>query len=211
MPHRPALPLAALLAGVALLASACSLADLPGPEREDRAAPPPHAHRAPHKPGPTWATTAPVRVVMNDRFRYRPSSIVVRAGRRVTFVVTNAGRLPHEFILGDRAAQLDHERQMRQAAPMADGPTHLPGDDPMDHDSMDHGSMDHGDHADAGAGALTVPPGESRRLTWTFHDPGIVLYGCHVLGHWAAGMRGTIVVLAPNRSLPLPALSALPR
>ena len=183
MPHRPALPLAALLAGVALLASACSLADLPGPEREDRVAPPPHAHR---KLGPTLATAAPVRVVMNDRFRYRPSSIVVRAGRRVTFSVTNAGKLPHEFILGDRATQLDHERQM-QAMP-ADG-EHM----------NDH------THGDA-AGGLTVPPGQTRRLTRTFQHPGVVLYGCHVLGHWAAGMRGRIVVLAPDQHLPLSAL-----
>jgi hypothetical protein len=28
-----------------------------------------------------------------------------------------------------------------------------------------------------------------------------VLYGCHVLGHWAAGMKGTIVVVAPDRPL----------
>jgi uncharacterized cupredoxin-like copper-binding protein len=72
---------------------------------------------------------------------------MVRAGRRVTFAVTNAGRLPHEF-------------------------------------------------------TLTVPPGETRHLTWTFDEPGLVLYGCHVLGHWAAGMRGTIVVLAPDRPPP---------
>jgi uncharacterized cupredoxin-like copper-binding protein len=194
MPHRrPALPCAALLAGVALLASACSVPDLPGPAREDRATPA-HAHRAASEPRPTWATGAPVRVVMNDHFRYRPSAIVVRAGRRVTFEVTNAGKLPHEFILGDRATQLDHERQMRQAAPTAGGHTH-------DHTS---GAMDHADHASgptdhAVGGALSVPPGRTRRLTWTFHDPGIVLYGCHVLGHWAAGMRGTIVVLAPDR------------
>jgi len=191
MPHRPALPLAALLAGVALLASACSLTDLPGPEGEDRAAPP-HAHRAPHKAGPTVATAAPVRVVMNDRFRYRPSSIVVRAGRRVTFAVTNAGKLPHEFILGDRATQLDHERQM-QAMP-ADG----------EHIHHSHGPADHA--TDGASGGLTVPPGQTRRLTWIFHDPGVVLYGCHVLGHWAAGMRGTIVVLAPDQRLSLSAL-----
>jgi uncharacterized cupredoxin-like copper-binding protein len=191
MPHRPALPLAALLAGVALLASACSLTDLPGPEGEHRAAPA-HAHRAPGKPGPTVATAAPVRVVMNDRFRYRPSSIVVRAGRRVTFAVTNAGKLPHEFILGDRATQLDHERQM-QAMP-ADG----------EHMHHSHGPTDHATGGESGG--LTVPPGQTRRLTWTFHDPGVVLYGCHVLGHWAAGMKGTIVVLAPDQRLPLSAL-----
>ena len=196
MPRRRALPLAALLAGVALLASACSLAGRHGQEHEDRAAPPAHAHRAPRKPGPTVATGTPVRVVMNDRFRYRPSSIVVRAGRRVTFAVTNVGKLPHEFILGDRATQLDHERQM-QGGPPAGGHGHTHG---------------HDGHAGPGTGgALTVPPGQTRRLTWTFEEPGIVLYGCHVLGHWAAGMKGTIVVLSPDRPLPLPARASLAR
>jgi uncharacterized cupredoxin-like copper-binding protein len=190
MPHRRhALPLAALLAGVALLAPACSLTRLPAPESDPP--PPARASRAARKPGPTWATGAPVRVVMNDHFRYRPSAIMVRAGRRVTFAVTNAGKLPHEFILGDRATQLAHERQMQEAAPTAGGHTHV---------------HSHTHAAHAASGALAVPPGETRRLTWTFHDPGIVLYGCHVLGHWAAGMRGTIVVLAPNRPEPVPAL-----
>jgi uncharacterized cupredoxin-like copper-binding protein len=196
MPRRRALPLAALLAGVGLLA-ACSLPGLTpraAPEgRGERAAPAASASRQPRRQGPTWATGAPVRVVMNDRFRYRPSAIMVRAGHRVTFEVTNTGKLPHEFILGDRASQLDHERQM-QAAPA--------GED-MDMHTHMHMHMD--------AGGLSVPPGQTRRLTWTFDEPGIVLYGCHVLGHWAAGMRGTIVVLARDRPLPLPAVSALHR
>jgi len=196
MPRRRALPLAALLAGVGLLA-ACSLPGLTpraAPEgRGERAAPAASASRQPRRQGPTWATGAPVRVVMNDRFRYRPSAIMVRAGHRVTFEVTNTGKLPHEFILGDRASQLDHERQM-QAAPA--------GED-MDMQTHMHMHMD--------AGGLSVPPGQTRRLTWTFDEPGIVLYGCHVLGHWAAGMRGTIVVLARDRPLPLPAVSALHR
>lgn len=180
MPHRRhALPLAALLAGVALLASACSLIRLPAPESDQP--PPARASRAARKPGPAWATGAPVRVVMNDHFRYRPSAIMVRAGRRVTFAVTNAGKLPHEFTLGDRATQLDHEREMR-LMPAMGGHVHT--------------------HGSAGGGTLTVPPGQTRRLSWTFDEPGLVLYGCHVLGHWAAGMRGTIVVLAPDRPLP---------
>jgi uncharacterized cupredoxin-like copper-binding protein len=199
MPRRRAFPLAALLAGVALLASACSLAGRHGQEHEDLAAPPAHAHRAPRKPGPTVATGTPVRVVMNDRFRYRPSSIIVRAGRRVTFTVTNVGKLPHEFILGDRATQLDHERQM-QAMPA--GGEHL--------HAQTHGPDDHA-MADTDGAGLTVPPGQTRRLTWTFHDPGVVLYGCHVLGHWAAGMRGTILVLSPDQRPPLPTLSAVHR
>ena len=182
MPRRRALPLAALLAGIALLA-ACSLPNLAAggrsPDRGDLAPPSTATTRtARRKPAPTWATDAPVKVVMNDRFRYRPAAIMVRAGRRVTFSVTNAGKLPHEFILGDRATQLDHERQMQAATT---GTGHV-------HDHATHGPP-------ATTGALTVPPGQTKRLTWTFDEPGVVLYGCHVLGHWAAGMKGTIVVV----------------
>jgi uncharacterized cupredoxin-like copper-binding protein len=177
MPRRPVLPLAALLAGVVLLASACSLPEPPVPSAE-----PAPASKATHRrAGPTWATGAPVRVVMNDRFRYRPDAIVVLAGRRITFAVTNAGKLSHEFTLGDRATQLAHERQMQD---MTSTGGHVHTHDPT------------------GGGTLTVPPGETRRLTWTFDEPGLVLYGCHVLGHWSAGMKGTIVVLAPDRPLP---------
>jgi uncharacterized cupredoxin-like copper-binding protein len=135
---------------------------------------------------------------MNDRFRYQPASIVVRAGRRVTFAVHNAGKLPHEFILGDRATQLGHERQM-QAAPPGTGHTH----------THSHTHDPAAASPSGSDGALTVPPGQTRRLTWTFDRPGIVLYGCHVLGHWAAGMKGTIVVLSPDRPTQLPARSAL--
>ena len=201
MPRR-ALPIAAVLAAGALLASACSIADPAGGGGEHdhhRQAPPPaqpHPAASPHRPGPTRASGAPVRVVMNDRFRYQPASIVVQAGRRVTFAVHNAGRLPHEFILGDRATQLDHERQMQDAS-AGTGHTHA------------H-MHDMAAASPGGAGALTVPPGATRRLTWTFDKPGIVLYGCHVLGHWAAGMKGTIVVLSADRSRPPPAVSPSP-
>jgi uncharacterized cupredoxin-like copper-binding protein len=188
MPCRRALPIAGLLAGVVLLATACSIADPTA-----RGAGHHHGHGAPPPASAARATGAPVRVVMNDRFRYQPASITVQAGHRVTFAVHNAGKLPHEFILGDRATQLDHERQM-QAAPSATGHTHS------------HAQLH--DPA-AGTGALTVPPGATRNLTWTFDKPGIVLYGCHVLGHWAAGMKGTIVVLSPDRPTQLPARSAL--
>jgi uncharacterized cupredoxin-like copper-binding protein len=200
MPRR-VLPIAALLAAAALLVSACSIADpaAGGGEHDHHHQAPPATllPASPHRPGPARTTAAPVRVVMNDNFRYQPASIVVRAGRRVTFAVHNAGRLPHEFILGDRATQLDHEHQMQSASP---GTGHT------------HAHMhDMAAASPGGTGALTVPPGATRRLTWTFDKPGVVLYGCHVLGHWAAGMRGTILVLSPDQRPPLPTLSAVHR
>lgn len=42
--------------------------------------------------------------------------------------------------------------------------------------------------------AALLDPGKSQSLTWTFAGPGQVLYGCHLPGHYEAGMFGTIDV-----------------
>jgi uncharacterized cupredoxin-like copper-binding protein len=42
--------------------------------------------------------------------------------------------------------------------------------------------------------AVAVGPGETAELTYTFHEAGELIMGCHVAGHYLAGMRGTIIV-----------------
>ncbi len=43
------------------------------------------------------------------------------------------------------------------------------------------------------ANAVEVGPGETKELTWTFTTAGTTLYGCHEPGHYASGMRGSII------------------
>ncbi|MCU1451485.1 MAG: hypothetical protein JWP02_3655 [Acidimicrobiales bacterium] len=45
-----------------------------------------------------------------------------------------------------------------------------------------------------GPGAVSVPAGSTGATTYTFPASGTVLYGCHLPGHWAYGMRGTVVI-----------------
>ena len=80
----------------------------------------------------------------------------VEAGTPVTFVVTNVGVIPHEFMLGDEDIQDEHEQEMLEMGGM-----------PMDHDH---------------ANAITVQPG------------GTILAGCHLPGHYSAGMMATITI-----------------
>jgi len=44
--------------------------------------------------------------------------------------------------------------------------------------------------------ALTIPPGETATLVYIFDKPGTLLYGCHITGHYTAGMKGTITIPA---------------
>jgi uncharacterized cupredoxin-like copper-binding protein len=93
--------------------------------------------------------------------------MTVPMGQAVTFVVTNAGQIAHEFALGDEDVQQEHEQEM----------LNMPG---MMHDEDF---------------AITVEPGKTKELVWTFDKPGTTLAGCHVPGHYPAGMKATIAVV----------------
>ena len=96
----------------------------------------------------------------------------LRAGRAdreargtVTFVVTNAGVAIHEFFVGTEAEQIDHAAEMAMTE--------------MSHDHRN---------------GISVAGGETRSLTMTFPEAGSQLVGCHEIGHYDAGMSGTLTV-----------------
>ena len=110
--------------------------------------------------------TRTVRVTMSDRMRFDPSRLTLKRGDTVTFVVHNAGKLMHEFVIGTRAALEEHAALMKK------------------HPDMEHDEpyMAH------------VAPGKSQRITWTFNQAGEFLAGCLVAGHWDAGMKADLHV-----------------
>lgn len=112
-----------------------------------------------------------VEIDATDSMDFQPSDIVVRTGEVVRFVVTNTGTLHHSFTLGSKSWHRDHEQQMQGLSP-EDIVTHMR--------SEPNGAV--------------VPPGETRTLTWKFLEPGVVEIGCHVPGHYPAGMKGKVDV-----------------
>jgi uncharacterized cupredoxin-like copper-binding protein len=106
-----------------------------------------------------------IRVDTTDALRFAPEQLTVRAGETIAFEIRNSGAVPHEFFIGTIDEQLEHEREMASGAPM---------------------------HAEPGQ--IDVPARQTVRLVYTFDQPGTLGYGCHVPGHYPAGMRGTITV-----------------
>jgi uncharacterized cupredoxin-like copper-binding protein len=126
----------------------------------------------------TTTTTAPraadpdaVQIKMGE-FSFAPGSVSVPVGMPVTFFVTNVGVVDHELVIGDSHAQDEAE------AAMGSGGGHAA-----------HGASGH--HGDD-VPSIYLRPGESGKLTATFAKNGELLIGCHVPGHWVAGMRGTL-------------------
>ena len=108
-----------------------------------------------------------IRVSMFDTFSYQPAEVSLEMGETIAFEVTNEGELAHEFVLGDRSFQDEDE----------DGMTDMGGDLPPDEPY-----------------ALSIQPGETETLAWTFGQAGEFEYACHVSGHYDAGMSGSISV-----------------
>jgi uncharacterized cupredoxin-like copper-binding protein len=58
--------------------------------------------------------------------RFQPSTFSFDSGTTVTFVVENADPIDHEFILGDRAVQIAHERGTEAYHPPRPGEMTVP-------------------------------------------------------------------------------------
>lgn len=118
--------------------------------------------------GTTSAGSGAVRTIdveMRD-IAYSPTSLDVRAGEKVRLRFKNTGQVVHDAFIGDAAAQDQHEKEMRGA---------------------------HGDHAMESEG-LSVKPGKTGELTYSFDTPGQILIGCHEPGHYTGGMKVTVNV-----------------
>lgn len=110
-----------------------------------------------------------IEVTVDNEFAFEPAEYEVATGEVVTFRISNTGDMEHEFVLGDEQAQ----QQMADEMAEDDG----------------HG------HSGEMSNAVTIHPGEEAELTWRFPDEATtVLVGCHVPGHYEAGMRGTVTV-----------------
>jgi Cu+-exporting ATPase len=107
-----------------------------------------------------------IKIETTDALRFIPAQVSVNAGDTVAFEITNSGVLPHEFFVGTPAEQQAHEAEMSGGSNMMDEPN-----------------------------AVAVPAGGTARLVYTFDQPGTLEYGCHVPGHYAGGMVGTITVI----------------
>jgi uncharacterized cupredoxin-like copper-binding protein len=115
-----------------------------------------------------WSNAGPTARTVNITIHFShfdASSIVVDPGETVRFVIHNEDPIAHEFIVGDRYVQLIHEI----------------GTEPS------HGAK---------PGEVSVPAETTAETTYTFPTtPGQYLqFACHLPGHYAYGMHGSIVV-----------------
>ena len=124
------------------------------------------------KPGGAKKVSRTVNITMSDSMSFSPASVSAKKGETIRFVLTNEGKLKHEMVLGTIAELKEH------AALMVKFP-----------------QMEHADPNQA-----SVEPGKTGELIWHFTKAGTFDFACLQAGHYEAGMRGQVVVVAGTAS-----------
>jgi uncharacterized cupredoxin-like copper-binding protein len=132
------------------------------------------------EPGLASMADRTIAVTMNDDMRFTPDSIAVKQGETIRFVVTNAGTIRHEMMVGTVEELQDHAQLMKAFPEMI--------------------------HEDSNA--VSVEPGKSGEFAWKFTNAGTFDFACLVPGHYEAGMKGSIAVASLDGSVP--AVSSAP-
>jgi uncharacterized cupredoxin-like copper-binding protein len=105
-----------------------------------------------------------------EGMHFIPDHIQVNAGELVAFVVTNPNNVAHELYIGTAADQAAHHAVHMAAS------------------SPDQALVPHDGYG------IFLEPHETGVVSYRFDTAGQILLGCHLPGHWEAGMVATVTV-----------------
>jgi len=148
-----------LTIGAALIATA--LLPLPANSHEQHA----HESYSAGEPGNPKQPSRTIEVEMSE-MAYTPSRIEVKRGEQIRFVIRNAGKEDHEFLLATTQENLKHAEAMKKNP-------HMEHDDPN---------------------GVRLAPAKSAEILWKFTHAGTFEYSCLIPDHRDYGMIGKILV-----------------
>ena len=126
------------------------------------------AHRQSYSAGDPGDSRKPARTVeiVMSEMAYEPSSIEVKRGEQIRFVIRNGGKEDHEFLLATTKENLEHAEMMKK------------------HPHMKHEEPN----------GVTLAPKKSTELLWKFSKAGTFEYSCLIPDHREYGMIGRVTV-----------------
>ena len=130
-----------------------------------------HGHSHDHGAPPVRAVVQSmkeVRIEVDDTMHFSPATWEGQAGEPIRIILVNKGKVDHELVIGSEKEIIAHAKEM--AKPANKGHHH--------------------------ANEISAKPGQQAELVWTFKQPGQYAMACFEPGHYEAGMKGVINVVA---------------
>jgi len=133
---------------------------------------PGHSHRSfgAGAPGDPKKPARTVEVVMKEtedgKMLFVPDRVEAKRGEQVRFVLKNAGKVDHEFLLDTPERNAKHKVEMRK-------------NPDMEHDDPN---------------GKRLAPGGTGEIVWRFSRAGTFEFACLIPGHHESGMHGKAIV-----------------
>ena len=133
---------------------------------------PGHTHRSfgAGAPGDPKKPARTVEVVMKEtedgNMLFAPDRVEAKRGEQVRFVLKNAGKVDHEFLLDTPERNAKHKVEMRK-------------NPDMEHDDPN---------------GKRLAPGGTGEIVWRFSKAGTFEFACLIPGHHESGMHGKAIV-----------------
>lgn len=124
-----------------------------------------HESYAAGQPGDTNKPARTIEIEMSE-MAYTPSRIEVKRGEQIRFVIRNAGKEDHEFLLATTEENLKHAEVMKK------------------HPHMEHDEPN----------GVRLAPNKSAEILWKFTRAGAFEYSCLIPDHRDYGMIGRVTV-----------------
>ena len=127
-----------------------------------------HDDSAIGKPGVASRVSRTITMDMTDAMRFSVPNVKVKRGETIRFVVRNSGKVKHEMVLGTEKELKEHYEVMKKFP------------------EMEHNEPN----------TVNVAPGMTGEVIWHFTQAGTVHFACLHPGHYDAGMKGLVTVVA---------------
>jgi len=138
-----------------------------------------HAHEAAAigRPGKSADVDRTINVTMSDN-EFSLIVFHVKKGETIRFRITNTGDNGHEFSIGTPTMHAGHREKMLKM--LEDGT--------FDDDGLPT-AKDHDD-----ANTISLAPGKTGELIWTFTKSGDLEVACNLPGHYESGMKAKLAI-----------------
>jgi uncharacterized cupredoxin-like copper-binding protein len=124
-----------------------------------------HGSYSAGEPGDPKKPARSIEIAMSE-MSYEPSSISVKRGEQIRFVLRNVGREDHEFLLATTSENLQHAEVMKK-----------------------HPHMEHDD-----PNGVRLAPKKTAEIFWKFTHAGTFEFSCLIPDHRDYGMVGHVTV-----------------
>jgi len=118
-------------------------------------------------PGKPESVSRTINVTADDSMRFTHEPLNIKNGETIKFVVTNKGAIAHEFSIATKDEHMEHGEMM------------------MDNPTMHHAP---------GGNVISIKPGETEELIWSFENAWQIEAACNIPGHYDAGMHSSVTI-----------------